>query len=162
MSTITPEYLNSIFYYDPLTGELSNKIDRRKAKKGFVHRSTNSNGYIVVTVNGKTQLAHRVIWCMVKGYWPEEDIDHEDLNPLNNRWSNLREATRQQNTANRATFKRSKTGVKGVYMVGKRFKTTITYNGEQLHLGYYDTAEEAGEAYAEAAEILFEDFARAS
>ncbi|MGO6755895.1 HNH endonuclease [Rhizobium ruizarguesonis] len=162
MTKITAEYLNTIFAYDPLTGVLSTKINRGQAKAGFIHRSQNTSGRIIVTIYGKTYLAHRIVWFMMTGAWPENEIDHEDTDYLNNRWSNLREATNQQNAANRNVFMRSKTGVKGVHNVGKRFKVTITFHGEQLHLGYYDTVEEGAEAYNEAAEILFEDFARAA
>lgn len=160
---ITSTYLNEILHYDPLTGALSNKIDRGKAKKGFVHHSRNTSGRIIVTLHNKTYIAHRVIWCMMTGLWPEEQIDHKDGDHLNNRWDNLREATLRQNLANRRMFRTKKlSSTKGVYKAGKRYKAVITYHGEHLYLGRYDTEEEAGEAYMEAAEILWEEFARAA
>lgn len=50
-------------------------------------------------INKKAYLAHRVIWLMIHGQWPDE-IDHIDGNPSNNKIENLRSVTRQENTKN--------------------------------------------------------------
>lgn len=159
---LTYEYLHEILSYDPLTGALTNKVDRHKAKAGFVHQAQNSGGYIVIRLAGKLRRAQDVIWCMMTGEWPDLTVDHKDHVPTNNRWENLRLATKSQNMANRSVGKNNVLGVKGVTQVGKRFRAHIRIGGDYLHLGHYDTAAEAGEAYREAAEIAFGEFAYSS
>ncbi|HEV2554158.1 MAG TPA: hypothetical protein VGV17_10395 [Bosea sp. (in: a-proteobacteria)] len=64
--------------YDPLTGALSNKIDRRKEKAGFVQQAKNSGGYIVINLDGRLYTAQDLIWCMMTESWPDLTVDHED------------------------------------------------------------------------------------
>lgn len=154
---LTYEYLHEILAYDPLTGELRNKIDRGKAKAGFVHHIQNTTGSILIRLKGRLYVAHRVIWFMQTGEFPEVDIDHKDLDRTNNRWSNLRLAERWQNIANRPA--RNKLGIKGVKPSGKKFVANITVAGTSIHLGTYDTVEGAGQAYQEASEIAHGEFA---
>jgi hypothetical protein len=152
-------YLNTILAYDPLTGALSNKIDRKRAKAGFVHRAIMGNGYIGIRLEGRLWKAQDVIWCMMTGTWPDLTVDHEDHEKTNNRWANLRLATRWQNRANSRVNRNHKLGIKGVSKVGNRYKANIRVAGQLIYLGRYDTAEEASEAYQEAAEIAFGEFA---
>lgn len=158
----TFEYLHEILSYDPLTGALSNKIKRRQGKAGHIHTATNSNGYIVLSIKGRQWQAHRIIWFMMMGTWPDFNIDHENTIPTDNTWTNLREATDGQNNANRKVSSKNKLGIKGVSKVGKRFKAYIRIGGVLTHLGYHDTAQEASNAYAEAAKIVHGEFARAA
>ncbi|MBZ9908073.1 HNH endonuclease [Mesorhizobium sp. BR115XR7A] len=159
---LTQEILLEILDYDPVTGELKNRINRGRAKAGFVHRTKNSNGYIVIHLKGKLCLAHHVIWKMETGEWPVDTIDHQDLDRTNNRWDNLREANQWQQKTNRKVFKNNRLGIKGVRQRGNRFGAHIRLNGKLLHLGHYDTAEEASEAYTEAANMAFRQFARSA
>jgi len=108
-------------------------------------------------------LAHRLAWLYVTGQWPENDVDHEDGNGLNNRWHNLRAATKAQNGANRGATKRNKTGFKGVSRTKDgRYRATIQVNGRWRWLGAFDTAEKAHEAYQQSARQLAGEFARPS
>jgi len=102
-------------------------------------------------------LAHRFIWAYVFGYWPKQ-LDHIDRNPRNNALSNLREATPQQNQANRGTWNRH--GLKGIYRetTGK-FRSSIKVNGRTIHLGVFETPEEAHDCYMKAARQYFGEFA---
>lgn len=56
---------------------------------GFENRSGRTY-YRIVKLDSKSLPAHRIIWAMVRGVWPESDIDHIDGNGLNNSISNLR------------------------------------------------------------------------
>lgn len=79
------------------------------------------------------------------GEWPENDIDHKNQDALDDRFCNLRIATRSQNLANKPT--RNPSGVKGVYINHGKLRTTysvlITHNKRQLNFGTYRTIEEA-------------------
>lgn len=108
-------------------------------------------------------LAHRLAWVYMTGDWPSKIIDHKDGNGLNNKWSNLREATHRENLANSGAFKTNKLGVRGVSLVpGRtdRYRANIRIDGKQTHLGHFDTLEEAQEAYRQAARKLYGEFAR--
>ena len=93
------------------------------------------------------------------GTWPKAEIDHIDRNGLNNRWFNLREASRSQNAGNTKTHTDNKTGFKGVCPNHKRFSAMINEGGKTKYLGTFDTPEEAHEAYMQAARDLFGEFA---
>lgn len=92
---------------------------------------------------------------------PGMEVDHKDLNGLNNQRSNLRLATRSQNMANRVWHVgRSKSGFKGVYRRGSRFQASIRVNGKAICLGSFGAAEDAAAAYDSAALTHFGEFAR--
>lgn len=57
---------------------------------------------------------HVVVFALHHGRWPLLEIDHRDGNGLNNKPTNLREATRAQNVANTPAHRDSKLGIKGV------------------------------------------------
>lgn len=86
-------------------------------------------------------------------------IDHRDGDTLNNRRSNLRVATRQENDKNRRLQKNSSTGLKGVSAVGKGFSASIRVDRKSRSLGTFRTAIEAALAYDAAALAHFGEFA---
>lgn len=86
---------------------------------------------------------HRLLLKPEKGLY----VDHIDGNPLNNRRSNLRIVTHQQNHFNR---KRAR----GYHWDRKkqRYKAEIRINGKLIHLGSFNIEEEARAAYLAAKE----------
>jgi hypothetical protein len=103
-----------------------------------------------------------LIWLYMTGEWPSDDIDHRDRDGLNNRWANLREATRSQNLANRCAQVNNAIGVKGVCLerATGRYLAYIKVAGRTIALGRFGTAEEASRAYMAAALQHFGEFAR--
>lgn len=89
-------------------------------------------------------------------------IDHIDGNSLNNRRSNLRLATRQENNRNRKKSKNNTSGYKGVCFdkYKKKWVATIGVDGKVIWLGRFKTPELAYEAYCEAAIKYHGEFAR--
>lgn len=59
-------------------------------------------GYYRGELSGMRLSAHRVVFFLSRGYWPEDMIDHIDGNKSNNRPDNLRDVTAGINQANRA------------------------------------------------------------
>lgn len=114
---------------------------------------TDSAGYAVVKISGKVYKAHRVIWFLCNGYWPEGWIDHIDGNKSNNSLENLREVTFSQSNANRGkTSKPKASKYKGVTKNRHyTWKATI----QDKFLGCFPTEELAAEAYNKAAKEIF-------
>ena len=116
----------------------------------------NDERHVRGQVDGTKQLIHRVI-AERMGLDLSNEIDHIDHNPLNNQRENLRSATHNQNQANSKSG--SKSGYKGVYRQGTRWRSQIRVNSQTIHLGYFTEPEEAHQAYCEAAEYHFGEFA---
>lgn len=100
--------------------------------------SSGCNKYRSVSICGTNFREHRVIWALVYGYWPKEQIDHIDGNGTNNSLENLREATAQINCMNLAKFKNNTTGICGVWRKGNRWRASISKAGKRHDLGYHD------------------------
>lgn len=96
------------------------------------------------------------------GQIPVEQIDHIDMNKANNRFVNLREATRSENYRNRTRYSNNKSGFKGVcfYPPTNKWTAQITHLRKAKRIGYFDTPEEAHAAYCKAAQRLHGEFAR--
>lgn len=150
------KYLKECFSYDPNTGLLIWKVrplEHFKNKRIFnVWNAKYSNkvagyiensGHLAVCISNHEYRIHRLIWKIQSGLDPVALIDHIDRNKLNNKWENLREATKSQNNKN-ASFKNS-SGFIGVYFDNrsKKYQAAIRINGKNKSLGYFNTAEEA-------------------
>ena len=159
---LTAETVRKMLNYDPDTGVFYWLKRRNKVQIGDVAGSKDYRGYIRIRLYKKRYMAHRLAWLFVHGNWPVLEIDHINGICDDNRLSNLREATRAQNTQNKRRQQNNTSGFKGVHfnVREKRFQADIKARGTALRLGFYDTAEEAYRAYCEAAHQLHGEFAR--
>ena len=145
-NTPSQALLHQVYDYNPLTGVLTYKRDFSRRHKGTDPTSTTSNGYLVLTMD-KTYLAHRIIWLMQTGSFPEF-VDHENHTRNDNRWDNLHRIDRQGNAQNKSVNSNNTSGFMGVSFMGSKgkFRANITVNRKQIHLGLFDTAEQANTA----------------
>lgn len=155
MYDIDPSEVKDCFSYSPETGELRWRIGNRRRKAGEVAGCPVSLEKGRVTVGFKSRLirAHILIWAYQTGEWPSGQIDHINQDPSDNRWCNLRLASKSENMRNVSMIKSNTSGYKGVSWskaTGK-WRASIKADGQQYHLGVFDTAEEASMAYTEAA-----------
>jgi hypothetical protein len=117
------------------------------------------NGYVSIGIDYHQCYAHRLAWLYVYGTLPPEFLDHANGIKHDNRISNLREATKPQNSMNSPG--RSKLGLpKGVSWNGSSFVAQILAPGRKRHIGSYGTVEEASAAYSAEAMAHFGEFAR--
>ena len=150
------ERVRSLLDYDPESGLFTWKVTTtNRVKKGDVAGFDRGDGYILTSIDGFKCRAHRLVWLYCTGEWPENEIDHIDGNPSNNRIENLREATHGQNIQNiRKAIKRDgrASPLMGATWAKKegRWKAQIRVCGKNKHLGYFDTDTEASKAYLSA------------
>src|SRR5215472_12744419 len=95
-----PEKLKSILEYDPETGLFRYKQLTNPRRRGWFSGTRAVNGYMVITIEYKQYLAHRLAWLCIYGELPKGELDHINNNRSDNRISNLRMATRGQQSAN--------------------------------------------------------------
>lgn len=163
MRMLTVDYLKSILHYDPETGRWSYLVSTSYRNvvggdAGFI----NGQGYRIIKIKGRAYKAHRLAIFYMTGQWPDSFVDHRDMNRSNNRWGNIRQATPSQNQVNTRLRSDNKTGYKGVgwHKRDKIWSARIGLSGRLIHLGNFQSKEEARGAYEAAALRYFGDYAR--
>lgn len=148
---LTHQRLLEVIDYSPETGLFTWKVHKKSAKPGELAGSKNCN-YIKICIDYKVYFAHRLAWFYVHKRWPLL-IDHKDRDGTNNRISNLRECSYSENSHNVGLTQRNSTGFKGVSYRSERGKyhAQLCLNGKRIHVGYFDSAESAHEAYVKKA-----------
>lgn len=115
-------------------------------------------GYIHGRVNGKYVALHRYVMRL-----PEEmEVDHVNFNLNDCRKSQLRICSTMENRKNTRIKKHNTSTMKGVtwHKRIKKWQARITSDKNRIHLGYFDTPEEAACVYNEKAIELHGEFAR--
>ena len=101
-----------------------------------------------------------LIFLWVHGRWPTACLDHIDGNSTNDRISNLRDATVTENAWNHKRRARRIPLPMGVRRLrAGRFEARIGFNKKQLHLGSFETPEEAHRVYVAKRRELYGQFA---
>ncbi len=161
MSTAVADQLNALLSYNPKTGILvwkhrpaSRFKDLRSCNRwnavyaGKRAGTVDRYGYIAINLNGKLNRAHRIAWFMMTGKWPEGCLDHINGVRSDNRWENLREATRSQNNCNKALRSNNKSGTSGIsrHPANGKWRVQICFEGKKHHIGYFYSKQQAIEA----------------
>lgn len=150
-----PQLVKRWFSYDPETGLITRKL-KGTAKAFDILNPTRTR---IDLLGVRYQVTH-VIWVLHFGRWPTAEIDHINHNRHDNRIANLREATKAQNTINRRWFNPNGKGVTFRTDRNSRpWQAQIAFNGKKIHLGFFDTPEEAHEAYKKASAKYHGEFA---
>jgi hypothetical protein len=150
LTIITQERLKYWLTYNPELGQFYwNNAPRQGIKKGSIAGAAKS-GYCHIGLEKISYSAHRLAWLYMTGRWPTDEIDHIDGDGFNNKWSNLREATRSQNQANRQ-FQ----DIAGFTLIGKNhYRVKI---GHQV-LGTFSSEKEARAVYLKARKERYGEF----
>jgi hypothetical protein len=152
---ITQSELIRLLDYNPNTGQFRWKVNHStRAKQNGLAGRKHNKGYWTIRINNKDYLAHRLAWLWMTGSWPINTIDHINGIRNDNRLCNLREATHAEQKQNVVKRKNNKSQYTGVSFCKKRqlWRSDIWLNYKQIFLGYFDTAEQAAEAYKAAKE----------
>jgi hypothetical protein len=139
------DLLKNFLHYDPETGIFSWNYARKGIKVSDSVGTTKPSGYIVVLLKRKMYRIHRLAWLYMTGKWPENEIDHINGDRSDNRFCNLREATKAQNNWNKKVRKDSTTGIKNVLHYPKygTYYVKITANKVSHSFGPFKTINEA-------------------
>ena len=140
--------------------EISNFGNVKNSKTSRILKTQIKDGYKQVTLNNKTFRINRLVGiAFIENPLNKECVDHIDGNRANNNVSNLRWATKQENSRNSNIYKNNTTGIKGVCKMSEnKYYATITINNKQLYLGTFKTLEEAKEARQKKANEIFGEF----
>lgn len=159
---LTVQDIKEALSYTPETGELIwiNTLGRSRVAEGEVAGSANEarNGRMTLGIKGRRIPRTVAIWVLQTGAFPPAGmlIDHKDRDPSNERWSNLRLATPQQNAGNRNDKPPQKHGLpRGVYKItSENYGYRIMFEGKRNGQSGYGSPEAAHEAYQQAHQKL--------
>ena len=117
--------------------------------------------YWIIRWNRQALKRGHLIFFLGHDRWPRPFLDHINGDSLDDRPSNLREATATQNAWNHKKRAKRSTLPMGVRLVphSGRYQARIAYNKRMLHLGTYDTPEQAQEVYLAKRKELYREFA---
>jgi len=132
----------NLFMFSGLT---HNKIEGILCRYGRPAGNLRADGYVHVMYNRQRYYAHRIIWYLENGKFPDGVIDHIDHNRSNNKIENLRDVTHAENLKNCSLSKRNTSGVCGVSFDKKsqKWRAYMRINNKNQCLGTVDTIEEA-------------------
>jgi hypothetical protein len=140
---MTQAYKNGTKFYVDYDNFIHHVMDYRFCR--------DNNGYVMYS-SRKDGLCHKYLHRIILDCPDNMMIDHIDHNKLNNMKSNLRICTNQQNNMNASKRKDNTSGVIGVcwYKANEKWMARIKLNSKDIHLGYFDSLEDAAQARKEA------------
>lgn len=147
---LTVERVRKLLSYDPETGVFRWRVSRGGVRAGDAAGAVIGAGYVYISIDDHPYLAHQLAWLLMTGEWPQATVDHRDRCKTNNRWANLRDATKAQQLMNRTAPKHNTSGVRGVCWDRRsgRWRATINVNRRHIDLGRFVTKAEAVAARA--------------
>lgn len=153
---LNQKILKSVLHYNPDTGVFTWVVRTSNSVKVGDVAGGLSRGYICIRVNNKIYKGHRLAWLYMTGCFPIDQIDHKNGARHDNRFCNLREATRSQNQHN--VFKPTANSTSELRGVSYRkdcekYVAHIGVDGINKYLGLFNTPEEASAAYLKAKKI---------
>jgi len=143
------------------TGQVRNDTTEKILKQKLRH-----DGYCRVGLqkDGKVKkhYIHRLVALAFIPLEPGKDfVDHKDGHPENNSLTNLRWCTQQENIRNASLSKVNTSGVKGVRFENGKWRAQIMVDGKRIHLGSFETIEEAAAVRSARAQQVFGLFTNA-
>ena len=142
--------VDELLSYNPGTGVLTWKVSRGRVSAGARAGSVTCYGYLSVRVMGSRYMAHRLAYLLYYEVWPDEAVDHFDRDRLNNKISNLRPCSWAENAMNVGHYKTNTSGLQGASYRNGRWRACMRALGVHMHLGVFNSPDEAHKAYVSA------------
>ena len=154
----SPELLRKLLRYESETGKLfwrerdvslfsggthSDKCvcdgwnTRHAGNEAFL--TDDGKGYMQGSINDRMYFAHRIIWAVVHGEWPSEQIDHINGIRDDNRIVNLRCVSNAENGKNQKIPSNNTSGHVGVVWskIRRKWDARIKVDGVAMHIGTF-------------------------
>lgn len=159
MSVVLPPYEEYLKYLPDEGTFIWIKSPKHNIKIGDYAGNVTPRNYLRIKLKGRSYSAQTIAWYLMTGDF-KQNIDHIDRNTLNNKWNNLRVVTNSIQKFNRSTFKKSKSGHKGVQYIKQSNKwiARIQQNGKRFFIGSFNSKKEACDAYKITALNLYGEF----
>ena len=157
---LTQERIKELLDYSKETGKFIWKVQRQCVKQGTIAGSLSKLGYIKIVIDGKSYLAHRLAFLYETGSFPVNFVDHINGVTFDNRWYNLRNATRSENIQNSITAPRGLP--RNVFFYGEKknpYRVVIYHHGKSHSYGYFSSLEDASNTATEIRKKLHGEFA---
>lgn len=102
-------------------------------------------GNLRIRIGENLYYGHRLAFAIMIGKFPKNEVDHINGKRSDNKWKNLREATRNENCRNTKKPKNNTSGIKGISYrnSSKKWHVYITHNKKKIHLGFFEKKEDA-------------------
>jgi hypothetical protein len=164
MAVLTQARLKEALEYFPETGEFVRRASSGGKLAGTRAGGKVGGGYVLISVDGMQYLAHRLAWLYMRGSLPDHEVDHRDTDRSNNRWTNLRKATRSEQSCNASIRVDNTSGVKGVYLDRRdgMWYGQVAHEEKTFNTKRFPTKEQAGDAVAALRSSLHGEYARAA
>jgi hypothetical protein len=113
-------------------------------------------GYRTISVESIRYFEHRIIWLIVHGEWPKDQIDHRFGVKFNNKIEELREANESEQRQNQKIVASNSSGKTGVswHKAASKWMAYINHENKRYYLGLFQTVEAASDAYLRAKKRL--------
>lgn len=154
---LTQSRLKESLSYDSNTGVFTWISNNKKSVIGKqAGRVRQNDGYVEIGIDYDKHLAHRLAWLYVYGVWPTKQLDHINRQRADNSILNLRESSQQENMQNVSKHLNTTSKFIGVswHSEKKKWQAQICFKYKIKALGYFESPEEASEAYKKAKSTL--------
>lgn len=147
---LTQDILKQELHYDTNTGIFTRISGKKVGRVAGGYRK--SDGYLQVTILGRSYLCHRLAWLYVYGHFPKNQLDHINGIGVDNKIQNLRECVVFENGQNRKLSCINTSGYTGVsyHKTSKKWRAVIKYKNKKYELGYFTNVDDAHFAYVDA------------
>lgn len=158
---LTQDRVRELLKYVKSTGQFFWRASRSGVAKGPAGSHGDPRGYVSVVIDRQRVWAHRLAFLYVTGSLPPRgvEVDHRNQDKSDNRWCNLRLATKPQNRQNSKGKSSNTSGFVGVHWNKKlqKWQARIRTPEGRKYLGSFPTAAAAGKARQAAAVGLYGD-----
>ena len=151
--------LNAEFKYED---DKMYRLDKRNNKWRCCNDNKSNITYIKIGINKKQYGLHRIIYKYFNEDFDLTDtsknnqIDHININAIDNRIENLRVVNASQNQRNKNKSKNGISKYIGVFKSNKKWRAQIRIDGKSKYLGTFETEEDASQAYELEKKKIFE------
>lgn len=150
---LTQEVIKRLLHYDPETGVFTwLRPTNNRMKTGGVAGNVHPGRHRSIMVGGKKRPSGHLVFLYMEGTNPPNQVNHINGDILDDRWCNLKLATKTKNSRNARTYTSNTSGTTGVYWHSRdcKWMAQIVVASKRIHIGCFIHKQEAIEARRQA------------